>query len=114
MLRKGSKARAQRPEQCIGRQLFMGWGSLHSPHLSDVKRVEPWDGRPIVAEMSTKRHKRFRDECSLLGSSGNCCRDLKDQLEPIGQELKETLQRGVPPERIRAFTVALRNISSRL
>src|SRR6266446_3800262 len=73
MLRKGSKARAQRPEQCIGRQLFMGWGSLHSPHLSDVKRVEPWDGRPIVAEMSTKRHKRFRDECSLLGSSGNCC-----------------------------------------
>src|SRR6266436_484169 len=77
MLRKGSKARAQRPEQCIGRQLFMGWGSLHSPHLSDVKRVEPWDGRPIVAEMSTKRHKRFRDECSLLGSSGNCCFHVK-------------------------------------
>ena len=41
-------------------------------------------------------------------------RYLKDQLEPIGQELKETLQRGVPPERIRAFTAALRTISSRL
>ena len=41
-------------------------------------------------------------------------RDLKDQLEPIGQELKATLQRGVPPERIQAFTTALRNISSRL
>jgi DNA-binding MarR family transcriptional regulator len=39
---------------------------------------------------------------------------LKDQLEPIGQELKETLQRGVPPERIQALTAALRNISSRL
>jgi hypothetical protein len=41
-------------------------------------------------------------------------RDLKDQLKPIGQELKATLQRGVPPERIGAFTAALRNISSRL
>jgi DNA-binding MarR family transcriptional regulator len=41
-------------------------------------------------------------------------RNLKDQLEPIGQELKDTLQRGVPPERIQAFTAALRNISSRL
>jgi DNA-binding MarR family transcriptional regulator len=41
-------------------------------------------------------------------------RDLKDQLKPIGQELKATLQRGVPPERIQAFTAALRNMSSRL
>src|SRR6266511_3882886 len=41
-------------------------------------------------------------------------RHLKAQLEPIGQELKETLQRGVPPERVRAFAAALRNISSRL
>jgi DNA-binding MarR family transcriptional regulator len=41
-------------------------------------------------------------------------RHLKEQLEPIGQELKETLQRGVPPEMIRAFTAALRHMSSRL
>ncbi len=41
-------------------------------------------------------------------------RHLKEQLEPIGQELKETLQRGVPPKRVRAFAAALRNISSRL
>ena len=41
-------------------------------------------------------------------------RQLKAQLEPIGQELKETLQQGVPPERIKAFTAALRNLSSRL
>src|SRR5215510_125839 len=72
MLRKSSKARAQRPEQGIGRQLFMGWGSLHDSHISDVKRVEPWDWRPIVAEIGTKRHRKCRNECSLLGSSGNC------------------------------------------
>ncbi len=41
-------------------------------------------------------------------------RHLKEQLEPIGQELKESLQRGVPPKRVRAFAAALRNISSRL
>jgi MarR family transcriptional regulator, organic hydroperoxide resistance regulator len=41
-------------------------------------------------------------------------RHLKTQLEPIGQELKETLQRGVPPERVAALTAALYNISSRL
>src|SRR5215510_3853636 len=41
-------------------------------------------------------------------------RYLQAQLEPIGQELKETLQRGVQPERIQALTAALRNISSRL
>jgi DNA-binding MarR family transcriptional regulator len=41
-------------------------------------------------------------------------RHLKEQLEPIGHELKETLQRGVPSTTIEAFTAALRNISSRL
>jgi MarR family transcriptional regulator, organic hydroperoxide resistance regulator len=41
-------------------------------------------------------------------------RHLKKQLEPIGQELKETLQRGVPPNRVMAFAAALHQISSRL
>ena len=41
-------------------------------------------------------------------------RHLKDQLEPIGQELKETLQAGVQPQAIGAFTAALRHLSSRL
>jgi DNA-binding MarR family transcriptional regulator len=41
-------------------------------------------------------------------------RHLKAQLELIGQELKESLQRGVPPERITALTAALHHISSRL
>src|ERR671936_767245 len=41
-------------------------------------------------------------------------RHLKEQLEPIGQELKETLQRGVSPERIAALAAALHHMSSRL
>jgi DNA-binding MarR family transcriptional regulator len=41
-------------------------------------------------------------------------RHLQEQLEPIGHELKETLLRGVPPEMIKAFATALRNISSKL
>src|SRR5919108_6136412 len=40
-------------------------------------------------------------------------RHLKAQLEPIGRELKETLQRGVPPKMVRAFAAALQHISSR-
>jgi DNA-binding MarR family transcriptional regulator len=39
---------------------------------------------------------------------------LKAQLEPIGEELKETLQRGVPPERVAALRVALQNMSRKL
>jgi DNA-binding MarR family transcriptional regulator len=41
-------------------------------------------------------------------------RHLKARLEPIGQELKETLQHGVPPEMVRSFTAALQGIVSRL
>jgi DNA-binding MarR family transcriptional regulator len=39
---------------------------------------------------------------------------LKAQLEPISEELKETLQRGVPPERVAALRVALQNMSRKL
>jgi MarR family transcriptional regulator, organic hydroperoxide resistance regulator len=41
-------------------------------------------------------------------------RHLKDQLEPIGLELKETLQRGVSPNMVRDFAAALHHISSKL
>jgi DNA-binding MarR family transcriptional regulator len=41
-------------------------------------------------------------------------RYLQAQLEPIGEELKETLQRGVPPERVAALRTALQNMSRRL
>src|SRR5262245_16345592 len=116
MLRKSSKARAQRPEQCIGRQLFMGWGSLHDPHISDVKRVEPWDWRPIVAEIGTKRHRKCRNECLLLGSSGNCCiqslfrplyRMARRQLSltPMKQVFRELKRRGLSPQDFNALEI---------
>src|SRR5215510_6840747 len=41
-------------------------------------------------------------------------RHLQAQLEPIGAELKETLQREVPPERVAALRVALHSISRKL
>jgi len=41
-------------------------------------------------------------------------RHLKVQLEPISEELKETLQRGVPPGRVAALRAALQNMSRKL
>src|SRR5262245_21314710 len=39
---------------------------------------------------------------------------LKDQLEPIGLELKETLQKGVPHAKFATFAKALHHINARL
>ena len=41
-------------------------------------------------------------------------RRLKKQMEPIGMELKETLQKEEPKERVAAFAAGLRHISRRL
>jgi MarR family transcriptional regulator, organic hydroperoxide resistance regulator len=41
-------------------------------------------------------------------------RQLKDQLEPIGLELKQTLEKGVPQVKLAAFAEALRHINARL
>jgi DNA-binding MarR family transcriptional regulator len=41
-------------------------------------------------------------------------RHLKDQLEPIGLELKQTLQKGVPQVKLVALAEALRHINDRL
>ena len=41
-------------------------------------------------------------------------RHLMAQLEPIGEELKETLQHGVPPERVAALRAALQSISRKV
>jgi hypothetical protein len=40
---------------------------------SNEKRVEGWDGRPIVAYMFTKRQSGESYEYWLLNLSGNCC-----------------------------------------
>jgi DNA-binding MarR family transcriptional regulator len=39
---------------------------------------------------------------------------LKDRLEPIGRELKHTLEQGVPHGKVEAFAQALRHIQARL
>src|SRR5262249_28870954 len=41
-------------------------------------------------------------------------RHLKNQLEPIGLELKETLQKGVPHVKLAVFAEALHQINARL
>jgi DNA-binding MarR family transcriptional regulator len=41
-------------------------------------------------------------------------RHLQAQLEPIGAELKATLQRGMPPERVAALRVALQKLSRKV
>ena len=77
--------------------------SLLTGHLDRMERIAL-----VVRQDDPDDRRAVR---VLLTEKG---RHLKDQLEPIGQELKATLQRGVPLERLQAFTAALRNISSRL
>src|SRR6266852_534339 len=86
----------------LAQQLCLDSSSL-TGHLDRLERIAV-----VVRQDDPEDRRAVR---VLLTEKG---RHLKDQLEPIGQELKETLQRGVPPERIRAFTEALHNISSRL
>ena len=86
----------------LAQQLCLDSSSL-TGHLDRLERIAV-----VVRQDDPDDRRAVR---VLLTAKG---RHLKDQLEPIGQELKETLQRGVPPERVQALTAALRNISSRL
>jgi DNA-binding MarR family transcriptional regulator len=86
----------------LARQLCLDSSSL-TGHLDRLERVglvvrqdDPDDRRAVRIFLTEKG------------------RHLKEQLEPISQELKETLQRGVPPQMIEAFAAALRHISRRL
>src|SRR5262249_48019874 len=86
----------------LAQQLCLDSSSL-TGHLDRLERIAL-----VVRQDDPDDRRAIR---VLLTEKG---RHLKDQLEPIGQELQETLQRGVPPEKIQAFTAALRNIGSRL
>ena len=86
----------------LAQQLCLDSSSL-TGHLDRMERIAL-----VVRQDDPDDRRAVR---VLLTEKG---RHLKDQLEPIGQELKATLQRGVPLERLQAFTAALRNISSRL
>ena len=85
----------------LSKQLFLDSSSL-TGHLDRMERIglvarkdDPTDRRAVRIFLSDKGRR------------------LKHQLEPIGKELKETLQKGEPEERVAAFTAALRHISRR-
>lgn len=86
----------------LAKQLYLDSSSL-TGHLDRMERValvvrqdDPDDRRAVRVFLTEKG------------------RHLRDQLEPIGQELKATLQRGVPPQMIDTLTAALRHMSRRV
>ena len=86
----------------LSKQLLLDSSSL-TGHLDRMERVglvvrkdDPDDRRAVRVFLTDKGRR------------------LKKQLEPIGKELKETLQKGEPEERVAAFTAALRHVSRRL
>src|SRR2546425_6252581 len=85
----------------LAQQLCLDSSSL-TGHLDRMERITL-----VVRQDDPDDRRAVR---VLLTEKG---RHLKGQLEPIGQELKETLQRGVPPEMVRAFAAALQGIISR-
>src|SRR5262245_32568932 len=86
----------------LAKQLYLDSSSL-TGHLDRMVRValvvrqdDPDDRRAVRVFLTAKGRR------------------LQVQLEPISQELKETLQRGVPPERVAALRAALQNMSRKL
>jgi MarR family transcriptional regulator, organic hydroperoxide resistance regulator len=72
-------------------------------HLDRMERVEL-----VVRQDDPDDRRAIRVFLTAKG------RRLQAQLEPIVDELKETLQRGVPPERVAALRAALQNMSHKL
>ena len=86
----------------LSRELLLDSSSL-TGHLDRMERVglvvrkdDPDDRRAVRVFLTDKGRR------------------LKKQLEPIGKELKETLQKEEPKERVAAFAAGLRHISRRL
>ena len=86
----------------LSRELLLDSSSL-TGHLDRMERVglvvrkdDPDDRRAVRVFLTDKGRR------------------LKKQLEPIGMELKETLQKEEPKERVAAFAAGLRHISRRL
>lgn len=86
----------------LSKQLFLDSSSL-TGHLDRMERIG------LVARKDDPNDRRAVR--IFLTDKG---RRLRQQLEPIGKELKETLQKGEPEERVAAFTAALRHISKKL
>ena len=86
----------------LSKQLRLDSSSL-TGHLDRMERVrlvvrkdDPEDRRAIQVFLTDKGRR------------------LKEKLEPVGKELKETLQKGVPAEGLAVFAAGLRNITKRL
>ena len=86
----------------LSKQLLLDSSSL-TGHLDRMKRAGL-----VVRKDDPKDRRAVR---VLLTDKG---RRLKEQLEPIGKELKETLQKGESEERVAAFAKGLRHIAKRL
>ena len=86
----------------LAKQLCLDSSSL-TGHLDRLERVEL-----VVRQDDPDDRRAIRVFLTAKG------RRLQAQLEQISQELKETLQRGVPPERVAALRTALQNISRKL
>ena len=86
----------------LAKQLDLDSSSL-TGHLDRLERVAL-----VVRQDDPDDRRAVR---VFLTAKGRC---LQAPLEPISQELKETLQRGVPPERVAALRAALQNISRKL
>ena len=86
----------------LSKELFLDSSSL-TGHLDRMERAG------LVVRKDDPKDRRALQV--FLTDKG---RRLKQQLQPIGKELKETLQKGEPEERVAAFTAALRHISRRL
>ncbi len=86
----------------LSKQLLLDSSSL-TGHLDRMERAG------LVARKDDPKDRRAIRV--FLTDKG---RRLKEQLEPIGKELKEGLQKGVPPEGVAVFTAGLRHISRKL
>ena len=86
----------------LSKQLLLDSSSL-TGHLDRMERAGL-----VVRKDDPKDRRAVR---VLLTDKG---RRLKEQLEPIGKELKVTLQKGVPEGGVATFTAGLRHITKRL
>jgi MarR family transcriptional regulator, organic hydroperoxide resistance regulator len=86
----------------LSKQLFLDSSSL-TGHLDRLER------RGLVLRRNDPEDRRAVQV--FLTDKG---RYLKDQLEPIGLELKHTLEKGVPQVKVAAFAEALHHINDRM
>ena len=86
----------------LSKQLLLDSSSL-TGHLDRMERVglvvrkdDPDDRRAVRVFLTDKGHR------------------IREQLEPIGRELREACQKGAPKEKVDALVQALRHMSARL